>query len=161
MENESNISLGGTSVRVRKCHFAHFDRKLFLYSTVMLHCTKRAQNNKWLMLVSSLFTCWRAIILGYSYSNSNISITYFRWKSLALTGIWTSDLLEYQADVLPIELSRLAFETSCIMTSQPSILAECRDRRSPNFQYWLHKVLLQKLNIKCKVKNMKNFILVY
>ena len=38
------------------------------------------------------------------YSNSNLkTITYFHWKILALTGIWT----RYQADMLPTELSWL------------------------------------------------------
>ena len=56
MENERNISLGGTiillallaqkymkeqKVRVRKCHFGRFNSKPFSDSTVILHCTKR------------------------------------------------------------------------------------------------------------------------
>ena len=44
MENESNISFGRTSVRVRKCHSARFDRGPFLDLTVILHCTKQTQN---------------------------------------------------------------------------------------------------------------------
>ena len=74
MENESNISFGGTIILLalfaqkyifgqRYCHFARFNREPFLYSTVILHCMKRAQNKCKIGQWRLLFSLRHAIIL--------------------------------------------------------------------------------------------------